>query len=157
MPKTTVKCALCGLEIEKTEAIRYKAKNYHFDCEKKQEEKDNLYDYVCKLFSLKAPGPRIYSQLKQYSIQHPEYTYKGIIQALEYFYVVQNKPKDKANGGIGIVPYVYDAAQEYYNKKEKRQERVAENIVNSLEAQPIIIKVKEKKQEKKEIYDLDNL
>lgn len=156
MAQNIVKCSLCGLGVLKAEAVRYKNKNYHADCKEKKVEKEELSEYICRLFSLKAPGPRINTQLKSFFEKYPNYTYKGIKQALEFFYEVQKKPKEKANQGIGIVPYVYDSAQEYFNNISLRQERVAEALSNSLNVQTQNIVVKKQEKEKK-LYDLNNL
>ena len=156
MAQNIVKCSLCGLGVLKAEAVRYKNKNYHADCKEKKVEKEELSEYICRLFSLKAPGPRINTQLKSFFEKYPNYTYKGIKQALEFFYEVQKKPKEKANQGIGIVPYLYDSAQEYFNNISLRQERVAEALSNSLNVQTQNIVVKKQEKEKK-LYDLNNL
>lgn len=157
MAQNIVKCSYCGTGVLKVDAKRHKNKNYHADCLKIQLDKEELTDYICRLFSLKAPGPRIYTQIKTFLDKYPYYTYKGIKQALVYFYEVQKKPIDKANQGIGIVPYVYDSAQEYYNNITMRQERVATALSSSLsiESQEIVVKKQEKK--KKILYDMENL
>lgn len=157
MAQNIVKCSYCGTGVLKADAQRHKNKNYHADCLEIQLSKEELTDYICRLFSLKAPGPRIYTQIKTFLDKYPYYTYKGIKQALVYFYEVQKKPIDKANQGIGIVPYVYDSAQEYYNSITMRQERVATALSSSLsiESQEIIVKKQEKK--KKTLYDIENL
>lgn len=157
MAQNIVKCSYCGNGVLKTDAKRHKNKNYHAECLEIQLEKEDLTEYICKLFSLKAPGPRIYTQIKTFFEKYSNYTYKGIKQALVYFYEVQKKPIDKANQGIGIVPYVYDSAQEYYNNISLRQERVATALSNSLsvESKEIIVKKQEKKQ--KNLYDMENL
>lgn len=157
MAQNIVKCSYCGTGVLKADAQRHKNKNYHADCLEIQLSKEELTDYICRLFSLKAPGPRIYTQIKTFLDKYPYYTYKGIKQALVYFYEVQKKPIDKANQGIGIVPYVYDSAQEYYNSIAMRQERVATALSSSLsiESQEIIVKKQEKK--KKTLYDIENL
>lgn len=41
-------------------------------------------------------------------------TMKGIFLSLKYFYEVQKGDKEKANGGIGIVPHVYEDAKQYW-------------------------------------------
>ena len=156
MAQNIVKCSLCGLGVLKAEAVRHKNKNYHADCKAKKIEKEELSEYICRLFSLKAPGPRINAQLKSFFEKYPNYTHKGIKQALEYFYEIQKKPIEKANQGIGIVPYVYDSAQEYFNNISLRQERVAQALSNSLDAQTQTIVVK-KQEKKKQLYDLNNL
>lgn len=152
-----VKCSLCGNGVFKADAQRHKNKNYHVECLEVQLAKEELVDYICRLFSLKAPGPRIYTQIKTFLDKYPNYTYKGIQQALVYFYEVQKKPIEKANQGIGIVPYVYDSAQEYYNNISMRQERVATELSSALSvvSKEIIVKKKEKKQ--KNLYDMENL
>ena len=42
------------------------------------------------------------------------YTYSGIQKALYYHYEIKGGDKSKANGGIGIVPYVYKDAYNYH-------------------------------------------
>ena len=56
---------------------------------------------------------RIQLQIKQY-INDYNFTYSGIRKALIYFYEIKGNSIDKANGGIGIVPYVYKNAYNYY-------------------------------------------
>ena len=57
---------------------------------------------------------RITLQINRYLQEHPEYTYSGIKRTLEYFYKIKKNPIEKANGGIGIVPWVYEEAKRYY-------------------------------------------
>jgi hypothetical protein len=68
----------------------------------------NLYgtDYVL---------PRIQKQIQEYTTKFG-YTYSGNQKALIYYYEVKGNVFDilKTNGGIGIVPHVYDAAYRYY-------------------------------------------
>ena len=37
-----------------------------------------------------------------------------MLKALVWFYEIKGNPVDKANGGIGIVPYIYTDARDYY-------------------------------------------
>lgn len=156
MAQNIVKCAFCGLGVEKINAERYKNKNFHKNCCKKQKEKDELCEYICRLFSLKAPGPRIYTQLKNFFNKYPYYTYIGIKEALVYFYEVQKKPVTKSNQGIGIVPYIYDEAQEYFNNIKKKQEKIASEVgaIFSISPKKVLVK---KKNETQKLYDLENL
>ncbi len=41
-------------------------------------------------------------------------TLSGIYMTLKYWYEVQKNSTSKSNGGIGIVPYVYQDAKEYW-------------------------------------------
>ena len=157
MAQNIVKCSFCGNGVLKVEAERYKNKNYHAECAELQKQREELTEYICRLFSLKAPGPRIYTQIKSFLEKYPHYTYKGIKQALEFFYEVQKKPIEKANQGIGIVPYVYDSAQEYFNGITMRQERVATEISSALSTVAQEVKVKKPEKKKKSLYDMENL
>lgn len=46
--------------------------------------------------------------------EHPEYTFSGIKRTLQYFYEIKSNPIEKSNGGIGIVPWVYEEARQYF-------------------------------------------
>lgn len=56
---------------------------------------------------------KIKKQIKDYKAQYG-YSYAGIQKTLYWFYEIKNNPIDKAKGGIGIVPYVYKEAYNYY-------------------------------------------
>ena len=43
------------------------------------------------------------------------FTYSGIMKSLEYFHRVKKNPID-TKYGIGIIPYVYNEAKDYYYK-----------------------------------------
>ena len=55
----------------------------------------------------------INKQLKKYK-EEQGYSYTGILKSLIYFYEVKANSTDKANGSLGIVPYVYQDAYNYY-------------------------------------------
>ena len=81
------------------------------DEKKLQENKDReeLYDYIMKLFNISFVDPKIQKQIKKY-IEENNYTYSGIKKALVYFFDIKGNSVEKANSGIGIVPYVYTQA-----------------------------------------------
>lgn len=91
---------------------------------KSQEEKDkqDLDEYIIQLLKIDYIDARIRKQIKQY-IEEYHYTYSGIKKALVYFYEVKGNNIEKANGGIGIVPYIYRAAYEYYFALWQAQQR----------------------------------
>ena len=71
-----------------------------------------LEDYVQKLLGDDYNKARVNKQIKDYVAEG--YSLSGILKSLIYFYEVKGNSKDKANGGIGIVPYVYKDAYNYY-------------------------------------------
>jgi len=78
-------------------------------------EKDQrafVIDYIYRIFNQKT-NRALFSQLSQ-MIKRPNYTYLGIARAVEYHFVIKKQSIEKANGGIGIVPYVYEQAQTFY-------------------------------------------
>ena len=43
-----------------------------------------------------------------------KYSYSGILKTLKWWYDLKGNSVEKANGAIGIVPYVYQQACQYY-------------------------------------------
>lgn len=52
-------------------------------------------------------------QINQYITDY-QYTYTGMLQSLVYYYEIKKGSKDKAQGRIGIIPYIYEEAHNYY-------------------------------------------
>ena len=113
-----VKCNFCGEMIDIEDVVKVKGLNYHPNCAKLKEKRGELCEYICKVHNLKSPGPAIYRQIKSY-ISENGFTYNGILLTLKYYYeILGNKVEDKYRGTIGIVPYVYYAAEDYYKKQK---------------------------------------
>ena len=125
MPKKPkVKCLYCGEyfsreleEFVQVNKVRYAHKLCYdrHNAEMSQEERDynTLRDYIKKLFGIETLSERIYRQIVNYHDNY-EYTYSGMYKSLVWFYQIKKNPIDKANGSIGIIPYIYDNARNYY-------------------------------------------
>lgn len=122
MAKHLVKCFYCGQTFDantepfaKPRANRYAHAACHDKAEsnKTQEERDYeaLVEYIKTLFG--NPNPRVWKQLKEYKDEYG-YSYSGILKTLIWWYDIRHNDIEKANGGIGIVPYVYNDACDYY-------------------------------------------
>ena len=119
-----VKCLYCGKtfdrnleEFVQVNKVRY-AHKICFDQHQShisQEERDiqTLHNYIKKLFDIDAISTKIKKQIEDYH-DNKHYTYSGIYKSLVYFYQIKGNSIEKANGGIGIVPYVYEDARNYY-------------------------------------------
>lgn len=83
------------------------------DKTKQERDKEALEEYIKKLFSSPIVPVRAQRQIKQY-VEENQFTYSGILKSLKYFYEVKGGSLEKANGGIGIVPWIYDKAYNYY-------------------------------------------
>ncbi|KFZ25962.1 MAG: hypothetical protein KQ78_01918 [Candidatus Izimaplasma bacterium HR2] len=79
-------------------------------------DRDSLYLFMCELFGYEYVVPRVRKQINEIMEEY-KYTYKGIELTLDYIYRIEKMDKQKANGGIGIVPYFYERAKEFYKKK----------------------------------------
>ena len=83
--------------------------------EKSQAEKDkeDLEKYIVELLGEEYISPRVRKQMNSY-VEEYNFTYSGMKKALVYFYEVKGNDRTKAKGGIGIIPYVYRDAYNYY-------------------------------------------
>ena len=124
-----VKCTVCGKTFnrDKIQAVKVGARRYaHYMCKKDGElvplentGKDNdlikLEEYLSKLFGENYNYARVNKQIKDFK-ENYDYTYSGMLKTLIWWYEIKGNPKDKAQGGIGIIPFVYqDALKYYYN------------------------------------------
>ena len=121
MAKHMVKCFYCGkmLDANNEPYTKPRANRYaHTECHqranenKTQEEKDyeQLVEYIKHLFG--NPNPRVWKQIKEY--KELGYTYSGMYKTLVWWFDLKHGDIEKANGGIGIIPFVYDQASQYY-------------------------------------------
>ena len=145
--KHIVKCPVCGKTFDRDivpchqDGRRY----MHMGCwaeheaNKTQDEKDReaLEEYIKGLFKLGTLDQKIQKQINTFHDQY-HYTYTGIKKSLVYHYEVKKGDIKQANGGIGIVPYVYEQARLYYYNiflaQQVNQEKIIEdykpNVVN---------------------------
>ena len=91
--------------------------------QKSQKELDyeRLVNYIENLFGIGYVSAKVAKQIKEYR-ENYNYTYSGILGTLVYWYEVKGATIDQANGGIGIVPYIYEQAKEYYSKINQANE-----------------------------------
>lgn len=148
----TVKCRVCGKEVERDTAILVSPRFYvcsqdcldEFNKSKNRSSADKsgrkeLLDYINKII----PNPNygvIQKQLKDMMLKYPSYTFGGIKYTLWYIKEIERKELS----GIGIVPYYYSKAKEYYNKKQSVAKAIKDN--QNVTDSEIVIKRK---------YDLD--
>ena len=68
------------------------------------------------------------------------YTWSGMTKSLQWFFIINHGSKEKGNEGIGILPFIYDKAKEYYyniylaelkNKEVKEMRQVVDFDIQS--------------------------
>ena len=119
-PTDIVVCRYCKKTFNKkeTEFVKVGEKYSHKICaelEDKREKTDSekLDIYIMQLYNTDFVSPRIRKQINQY-VNDYNYTYSGIHKALKYYYEIKKRPLDTRYTGIGIVPYIYQDAYNYY-------------------------------------------
>ena len=129
MAKHLVKCAICNqiFDTNLVQAVKHGARRYaHYTCypsgelvplgEEADPDLQKLKEYIGNnLFGDRNNWALINKQIKKYKEENG-YSYSGILKSLIYFYEVKSNPKDpdKSQGGLGIVPYCYQDAYNYY-------------------------------------------
>ena len=121
----------------------------------KKNQKSILWNFVSSKIGNSVVRHKIKRQIKDY-VTNQGFTYSGIHKALIYYYEVKGNKFDegKAQGGIGIVPYVYQNAFNYYYAIWEAQQK-QEHIVDAgslAEYIPRVVEVKipvPKRQERK--------
>lgn len=103
----------------------------------KQNERDiwaeEIYDYLLKTQRIKPNMVLIKSQMSNF--EKKGYKPQGMFMSIRYFYEVSNKGKkdDKSNGGIGIVPFVYEQAKIYWETTVIKNREIGQKIAEQIE------------------------
>jgi len=171
-----VKCRWCGVpfdtdNLEKDKWVMPKEKwYYHIDCwheketpgstkpdsKNKQDEfevyRQNIFLFIERDLKGICDYARITQQMTQFKTKNKDWTYKGMFLVLKWFYEIKKNDWNKANGGIGILPYVYYEGTEYWREQERRNRgitaKIEEQMKERAEKEPIILTRKKKEKSK---------
>lgn len=159
-----VKCPICQESFDRASVafIQIGRRYAHKECyDKKQAELSEeersrleLEQYIKQLFD-KDIDIRIRKQIKDFKEQG--YTYSGMLKTLIYFYEVKGNSIERSNGGIGIIPYVFQQARLYYYELHQKQKANEGKIVSEyiIEVEPVRIKRPQLKPMKNKMFDLE--
>lgn len=157
MAKKEVKCYYCGetFDANTTEFVRIGTRYAHQTCHDRRDAetkaKDSMYEYLRdEVFGPKYDYQKIERQSKSF-MEKFHYTRQGIYNAVKYWFGVKGNSAEKANGGIGIVPWIYEEAQEYARYLDTQASKPI-TVVSDLE--PVVVKVNQPNR-KKRILDFD--
>lgn len=70
---------------------------------------------------------KVREQITEIAIK-PGIKLTGIAATLRYWYEVKGADPSKANGGIGIVPHIYEDAKKYYKQKRIKDKKKAASV-----------------------------
>jgi len=162
---TIKKCYYCGqqFDISKEEWAKPVVNRYaHQKCydenyTEDQANIDAIYAYLTSLL-IKYDYQLCEKQRLSY-IKKNGYTNEGILLALKYFYEVKKQSPDRSGNRIGIVPYVYDEAQAYFEELYKRKKQIAKDAKKIIgkEKKKIIIEEDDNNIVNKGYIDIDKL
>ena len=113
------KCPECEYQVDKDTQrwFKHSGKTYHEECYQKFEvrktHRNELLAYICELYKIPVPNGFMLKQIKEFQEDYG-YTLKGMELALKFFHSIKKNSVD--GRGIGIIPYIYDDAREYYTQ-----------------------------------------
>ena len=153
--KIMVKCPYCEQTFDRNDPmikfVRIGRRYAHQSCainheaSMTQEEKDlrDLYEYIKNLLGVDYNFKKVERQIKEYK-QYKDgeglpYTYSGMLASLKWFYELKGNSREAANGGIGIIPYIYNDAKKYYYKLYLAQSKNKEVVNYSVSVEEITI------------------
>lgn len=124
MAKKMVKCKYCGIQFDRNAEpfVAVGGRRYaHKACAEKhdeglsQEERNyaELEAYIKELFQESYLNAKVKAQIKNFKKEY-NYTYSGMLKTLKWWYQIKGNSVDLARGGVGIIPYVYNEALNYY-------------------------------------------
>ncbi|MDK1672856.1 hypothetical protein QOK74_08220 [Staphylococcus saprophyticus] len=152
-----VKCPHCSTKDSKENMVQQGKRYWHEECiteheiekenskteeqklkDRDKQERKDLIDYILELFNLDKPTGMILKQIKDLHDEPYFYRYKAMQMTLEYFFEIKNNSTSNARG-IGIVPYVYDEASEFY--KSLARINKDETEINKQDKKVVTIKI----------------
>jgi len=165
MAKHLVKCPICGKTFDRDseQAVKYGARRYaHQACYPEGElvplgpvadpDMIKLKEYITNLYGDSANWALISKQIKKFQEEN-KYSLSGILKSLIFFYEVKHNPVEKSQGGIGIVPYCYQDAYNYYYALYLAQNNNKDKTIQN-NVKEIIIKPPKRKKSIKKLFNL---
>ena len=118
-----------------------------------------IYDFLARDLKVSYNYHMCEAQRQKF-VKENKCTNKGIYFTLKYFYEVKHNSWDKGNGGIGIVPYVYKEATEYWTDQEWKKRGFMEAIEQQIfeRSGRTVKKIKRETVQKPKIkYDINSI
>lgn len=170
-----VTCRICKEKFDAVESLRdidwiMPSKNwyYHARCYKEWKDKnhtndadwkDRIYDFIARDLKVSYDYHLCEAQLDKYIKKDKIATYKGIYFTLKYFYEIKHGDWRKGHGGLGIIPFIYQEAVQYWIEKENRERGTIDAIerqIREREAVQTIVYKEKKVAKKKKLWNLED-
>lgn len=156
-------CRVCKQQIDKSKndwIMPSKNYYYHRKCyeEWKQSNHANDEEYRGLIYSYLAHDLKVEYKYWMCEQQMNKMikegrTLKGILFSLKYFYGIRHGDWLKGHGGLGIVPFIYDEAAQYWINREQRESGIVAGIERQIrehaeQHKKIVVQPKVKKEKK---------
>ena len=115
--------------------------------------KEKVINYLKQLLNTNQLNVKIYKLLKDYYTVY-KFSYEGMLIALRYFYEIKENPI--VPDCIGIIPYIYEEAQEYEKIKASVVKQVEKLDLNNMVISKIV-KIKKQKNKLNKLIDIGDL
>lgn len=120
---------------------------------------DAIVDFLYFVKKIDLDFAKFQNQWKSFTAAGKNMTPKGIYFSVLYYYDIMKGNPEKSQGGIGIIPYIYNDAAKYWVEEENRRVGTIDSIIKQIEERANrptqkIIKAQTKKVDK---WDLNNL
>lgn len=90
------------------------AEKYQVTVSTQDQQYNELVKYIESLFGTNYVNAKVAKQIRDFR-QTYNYSYSGMLGTLVYWFEIKKGTIDKANGGIGIIPYMYEEAKKYFS------------------------------------------
>jgi hypothetical protein len=122
--------------------------------EAEYKEKRAVIEYIEQLTNTKATA-KTYKLLEDYSKKY-KFSFQGMLKGLQYYFEVLEHPIE--GDCIGIIPYIYDEAQEYMGHIEESAQANKKFTSEDIEAMYPFVKVQiTRKKDKPQLIDIASL
>lgn len=152
-----IQCRYCKVPIDRDHqddwVERSRGWTYHKDCYEKilaakqrvkekgvssgEEDEDtwldSIYDLLKCDLKCQFDWRKIMSQWEHF-LRRGTMTPKGIYFAVKYYYDIRHGDPKKSEGGIGIVPYIYEEAAQYWYDRNLQETGILESIERQVRA-----------------------
>ena len=138
-----VKCLYCQerFDADKIKHQKIGRRYAHLNCHEPRIDVDGaifneIIHYVGFILGDAANYKKIANQIKDYYI-NKGISYKDIYLTLKYWYDIKHNDTSKSGGGIGIVPFIYKEAKDYWKSFDVKK-------IPKLDTEEIILKKRKK-------------
>ncbi len=164
-----VKCLYCGKDIDIDTYYNYthdkiRRRYYHDSCyeeyEKEAGMRAKIHEKAKEFLGPSYVKAKVDRQIVEFVADGKKLS--GIYGSLVYWYDKMGNTSENANGGIGIVPHIYQEASEYYARQRENKARYktvtdedVESYINQPEHRVVTRQIKFKKPKHIEYVHLD--